>query len=197
MDRKESGQEPSVNQPQLDYDRRYTYADYLTWDDDTRWELIDGVPYAMSAPTRLHQKIIGSLHFQLYAFLKGKPCEVYLSPFDVRLNADTRDDTVVQPDILVVCDQSILNKAGCAGVPDMLVEILSPSTSLYDRVTKFNRYLQAGVREYWIIDPEFKTLAVHLLKGEDYITRVFAAGDTAPVHVLEGCTIDLAEVFDD
>ena len=187
--------ESEVKEGVLNYKKRYTYADYVKWDDDTRYELIDGVPYAMSAPSRRHQKILGRLFLQLGNFLKGKSCEVYLSPFDVRLNADTCDDTVVQPDIVIICDDKKLNDAGCKGPPDMAIEILSPSTSNHDRITKFNKYLQFGVREYWIIDPETESLTVHIIKDEDYITRVYIE-DSAPIHILGGFTIDLKDVFE-
>jgi Uma2 family endonuclease len=186
-----------VKEAQVDYNRRYTYADYMTWDDDKRRELIDGVPYLMSAPNRRHQELLGNLHGQFWTFLKGKKCRVYLAPFDVRLNADTFDDTVVQPDLLIVCDESILNKAGCKGVPDMVVEILSPSTSRYDRIIKFDTYLKAGIREYWIIDPEAKILAVHILSDGYYIIHPYSGDDTVPVHVLEGFSVDLSDVFEE
>jgi len=113
----------------------------------------------------------------------------------VRLNADTRDDTVVQPDLVIICDHSVLDDAGCKGVPDMVVEILSPSTVKHDRITKFNTYLKAGIREYWIIDPETQSLAVHFLNNDNYITHTYTNEETAPVHVLEGCYIDLSKVF--
>jgi len=194
-DNKPNSEELKVKDAQPAYDKRYTYTDYLTWDDDERWELIDGIPYMMSAPNRIHQKLLGNMHLQFGNFLKGKSCEVYLAPFDVRLNADTLDDTVVQPDLVVVCDQSKLNKAGCAGAPDMVVEILSPSTSRYDRTLKFNTYLKSGIKEYWVIDPDTKTLAVHIQKNNNYITHAYTDEETPPVHVLKGCTINLSEVF--
>jgi len=184
-----------VKEAQVDYNKRYTYADYITWDDDNRWELIDGVPYLMSAPTRRHQELLSNLFLPIGTFLKGKPCKVYVAPFDVRLNFDTLDDTVVQPDILVICDHSKLTDAGSNGAPDLVVEILSPSTAKYDRVTKYNKYLESGIREYWIIDPETKTLAVHILKDGNYITKPYTDQETVPVHVLNGCEINLAEVF--
>ena len=174
----------------------YTYEDYYSWDDGERWELIDGVPYAMSpAPSRKHQGLLGKLHVQFYDFLRGKPCEVYLAPFDVRLNADTYDDTVVQPDLIVVCDTSKLDDRGCVGAPDLAIEILSPSTSAHDRVRKFKKYLQHGVREYWIVDPDSKTLSVNVLSEGKYVAAAYSDEDAVPVHVLEGCTIDLSEVF--
>ena len=186
----------SVKEAQVDYSRKYTYSDYLKWDDDVRYELIDGVPYAMSAPTWQHQEILGHLFVQFYNFVKGKQCKVFVAPFDVRLNADTLDNTVVQPDIVVICDDSIMMKTGCVGGPDMAIEISSPSTSRMDKFMKFSKFLQAGVREYWIVDPDTKTMAVHILKDGDYITRVYNEEDTVPVYVLEGCLIDMAEVFE-
>jgi Uma2 family endonuclease len=197
MDKKDNSPDSEVKEALRKYDKRYTYSDYLQWDDDKRYELIDGVPYLMSAPNRRHQGISINLSTLFANFLKDKPCKVYCAPFDVRLNADTLDDTVVQPDLLIVCDHSILNDAGCAGAPDMVVEILSPSSSRYDRITKFNTYLKAGIREYWVIDPETKTLAVHILTNGNYITHVYTNEDTAPVHVLEGCIINLNEVFEE
>jgi len=176
-------------------DQRYTYTDYSKWDDDQRWELVDGVPYMMSAPSRWHQEISSNLHGILYNLLKGKPCTVYSAPFDVRLNADTHDNTVVQPDILVICDSEKLDDAGCKGAPDFIIEILSPSTSGRDRFLKFDLYRQAGVREYWIVEIDAKKVSAHILSNADYITRIYSETDTAPISVLENCMIDLAEVF--
>jgi len=186
-----------VREAQPDYNKRYTYADYLTWDYEDRWELIDGVPYMMAAPNRWHQEFLGNLSLLIGTFLKGKPCKMYFAPLDVRLNSETLDNTVVQPDLIVVCDHSILDDAGCKGVPDLAVEILSPSTSHYDKTIKFNTYLKVGLREFWIIDPVKKTLAVNILVDGSYITHVYTENDIVNVHVLEGCKIDLAEVFED
>ena len=177
-------------------DQHYTYADYCTWDDDERWELINGVPYLMApGSTRSHQSISGKIFLQIGIFLQGKPCKVYAAPFDVRLNADDGDDIVVQPDILVVCDQSKLNNANCAGAPDMIVEILSPSTAGKDRHLKFNAYQKYGVREYWIVDPDSRTVSVHILKNGEYTTYAYAEPETVPVRVLDGCTVTLSDVF--
>ena len=174
-----------------------TYADYCTWDDGKRWELIEGVPYAMApGPSQVHQSISGDLFVQLHNFLKGKPCKLFSAPFDVRLNADTGDDTVVQPDILVVCDQSKLDGKSCIGAPDFIVEITSPSSLRLDRLIKLLQYQRSGVREYWIVEPESKSVSVHLLENGKYTITAYGDDEIAPVHVLEGCTINLREVFD-
>ena len=177
--------------------KRYTYADYSEWDDDKRWELIDGEAYAMGAPNRVHQEISAQLFRVIVNHLVGKSCKVYAAPFDVRLNADSGDDTVVQPDILVVCDKTKLDEKGCLGAPDMVIEILSPATALRDKVIKLRRYLRAGVREYWIVDPDSKSVSVHILKNGEYYISAYGDNDTVPVHVLEGCTVELSEIFAD
>jgi len=199
-----------VSLQQLKDDARYTYADYCKWDDHFRCELIRGVIYvdgqpfdgqppiaAMMAPAPLwgHQKISGELYRQLANFLKGKPCKIFHPPFDVRLNVDSEDDTTVQPDLVVICDQSKLSGTGCKGVPDMVIEVLSPSTARQDRVVKFNLYGQAGVREYWIVDPDSKTVQICILEDGRYFATAFSDTGTAPVRVLPGCEIDLHEVF--
>ena len=172
----------------------YTYTDYCTWDDGERWELIDGVPYAMSpAPSRIHQEISGNLYGQFFNFLRNKPCKVYSAPFDVRINADAEDDTVVQPDLLVVCDHSKLDEKGGKGAPDLVIEILSPSSARHDKFLKFNCYQRAGVREYWMVDPDTKTVQVCILENGKYIASVY--DDSIPVEALPGCTIDLKDVF--
>jgi len=178
-----------------DDEERYTYADYLTWDDDQRWELVDGVPFLMSAPSSRHQAVSSNLHGQLYILLKGKPCNVFSAPLDVRLNADTYDNTVVQPDILVICDREKLDKAGCKGAPDFVIEILSPSTSSRDMYLKFDLYWKAGVKEYWVVEPDVNKVSAHILSKDDYITRIYHETDSAPIQVLDGCAINLAEVF--
>ena len=176
---------------------RYTYADYASWDDDKRYELIDGVIYLMSpAPTIEHQRIGRKILRQLDTFLDGKSCEVFHAPIDVCLSAaGDKDNTVVQPDLIVVCDKSKLDGKRCNGAPDMVVEILSPSTSDRDRVLKFNKYLEAGVREYWIVDPDSKTVSVHILKDGNYIERSYDDSETVNVHTLDGCQITLQDVF--
>lgn len=181
----------------------YTLADVLVWNDQERWELIYGVPMMMAPPVRIHQKISGELFGQLHQYLKGKKCEVYSAPFAVRLferDGDTPEDvrTMVEPDISVICDPSKLDRIGCKGAPDLIIEVLSPSTQRHDRLTKFNLYASAGVREYWIIDPDSKTALSFVLENGHYVAKEFGtASDQMKVDVLANCVIDLSQVFDE
>lgn len=179
----------------LSRDKRYTYEDYVTWPDDKRCELIDGVIYMLAAPSYEHQSISRELTRQLANFLLGKPCQVYPAPVDVRLNAEIDDDTVVQPDLVVICDHTKIVGNVCNGAPDMVIEILSPSTATRDCIEKFQKYLNAGVREYWIVDPSNKVVFVNILDDDKYTTGKYNHPDTISVHVLEGCTINLETVF--
>ena len=181
---------------------RYTFADVLTWDEDERVEIIDGEPTMMApAPARVHQEVSGELFRQLANYLLGKKCKVYPAPFAVRLFEQDGDspedvDTMVEPDITVVCDPSKLDERGCKGAPDMVVEILSPSTQRHDRFTKFSLYQRAGIHEYWIVDPDSKTAQSFILEEGRYSVKEFGtAGDKMKVNVLEDCVIDLSEVF--
>ena len=180
----------------VDPDKHYTYADYFGWDDGKRYELIDGTAYLMEpAPMWEHQGIQMQIASRVHRFLDGMPGIVFTAPFDVRLNADAGDDTVLQPDIVVFSDRSKLSGTGCIGAPDMVIEILSPSTANRDKVDKFNQYLQAGVQEYWIVDPKGKTVQACILNQGEYDVVIYGEGDEVPVHILEGCVIRLAEVF--
>lgn len=137
---------------------RFTYRQYLTWPDSERWELIEGQAWSMSpAPLRRHQEVSRRVFSKLDEFLKGHTCHAYFAPFDVLLPAgdeeDGEVDTVVQPDLVVYCDKSKLTDAGARGAPDVVFEILSPSTSKKDLHEKFDLYQKHGVREYWVIDP--------------------------------------------
>lgn len=177
-------------------DKRYTYADYCTWDDSERWELIDGVPYAMSpAPNHQHQRITRRLVRRFEDFLEGKSCELFNAPSDVRLAADGDDDTVVQPDLFVVCDKSKLDGQNCNGAPDLVIEILSPSSAVRDTVDKFKLYRRVGVREYWIVDPKIKTVHVYVLKNDSYYVDSYEENEDISSSVLDGLTISLPDVF--
>ena len=180
---------------------RYTFADALTWDETERMELIEGIPVMMSPPTRIHQKISIELARQLANYLEGKKCEVYAAPFAVRLFEKANDrpeqvDTMVEPDISIICDPDKLDKYGCKGAPDLIIEILSPSTQRHDRMVKYNLDQRAGVREYWMVDPALQTVQVGILEGNVYkIHGVYTAQDIVKVNVLDGCFIELSKVF--
>ena len=182
--------------PQKEY---YTYADYATWSDDVRYELIEGTPYLMSpAPSQTHQKLLGRLHLEIGSFLKNHPCEVFLAPFDVRLNANDLDDTVVQPDLMVICDKTKLNGKNCEGAPDMVIEILSPSSARHDRFTKRRLYERYGVQEYWVVSPEERIIEKHVLsKDGRYFGTVFGDEGEAYADTLPGLSINLAELFEE
>jgi Uma2 family endonuclease len=179
--------------------KKITYAEYKDWNPDTtgRYEIIYGEAYAMSAPNETHQLVLGELFRQIATFLHGKPCKVYPAPFDVRLfyEADESDDTVVQPDITVICDGNKRGKEGCRGAPDFVAEVLSPSNTAGEMTRKFNLYRQTGVREYWVLDPESKTLLAHRFDNGQILTRFYKAADTAPVDIFSGLEISLEAVF--
>ncbi len=183
---------------------KFTYGDYLKWDDNERWELIDGSAYNMTpAPRPLHQLVLGELHYQLKSFFRGKKCQVFAAPFDVSLpefdESDELITTVVQPDISVVCDRDKVNEAGCKGAPDLIIEILSPSTAGKDQKIKLLKYEQSGVREYWIVDPINRTVYVYLLSENGVYGRpsVYVEADSPEVKIFPGLVIDLESVFDE
>jgi Uma2 family endonuclease len=180
-------------------ERRFTYADYKAWelDEGERFELIDGAAYAMSAPNDLHQAISGEIFRQIANYLRGKPCKVRPAPYDVRLfyAEDESDDTVVQPDISVICDENRRGPEGCRGAPDLVVEILSPSNTAEETVRKFNLYMEAGVREYWIVSPKSKTVQSFALENGAYVGKIYGSAAALPSTALEGLSVSLAEVF--
>ena len=185
--------------PQLKDEETYTYADILEWGENVRAELHDGEAVMMAPPLKIHQEIFVQLVLQIGNFLKGKKCKLYPAPFGVRLfpKNDRSDDTFFEPDIVVVCDSEKLDDRGCNGAPDLIIEILSPSTARYDRLYKFRKYQKAHVREYWIVDPETKTVQVCILDNDRYVVSVYDETDKAPVAVLEDCEVDLKAVFVD
>ncbi|GHT40220.1 hypothetical protein AGMMS49965_08180 [Bacteroidia bacterium] len=187
--------------------RMYTYADYLSWADDKRREIINGVVYDLfSAPSRWHAEISTNLAFFVNLFIrkrKGK-CKIYHAPFDVRFpkNGETADNkiyTVVQPDICVICDPKKLDEAGCIGAPDLIVEVQSPSTAKRDLSEKFKLYEESGVREYWVVYPKDKGLTVFLLQenGKYNEGTTYEFTGKVPVSIFEGLEIDLEELFEE
>jgi len=189
----------------LDLNKRYSYADYLTWMDDVRRELFDGFIKLMTpAPSRRHQELSVSLTLQIGNFLLHKKCKLYHAPSDVRFPKDNKnkDDklvyTVLQPDIFVVCDLSKLDDRGCLGAPDMIIEIVSPKNSKRDLKDKFEIYQQFGVREYWIVNPNDENVNVFVLdeKEKFQLVGMYAEDDKIPVNIFNGdLMIDLTEVF--
>lgn len=181
---------------------RYTFADCLTWEEKERIEIINGEAVMMAPPSSVHQEIVAELTRQFGNYLEGKRCKVYPAPFGVRLferdgEAPEDVDTMVEPDLSIVCDRNKIDKHGCKGAPDLVVEILSPSSLRHDRFVKLGLYQRAGVREYWIVDPEYKSVQVFTQEGGGSlrISEEYGRGDVARVNVLEGCFIDLGKVF--
>lgn len=181
---------------------RYSFADLLAWDEHERAEIINGEIYLMGTPSSRHQEISFEIGRQLGNYLEGKQCRVYPAPYGVRLfeqdGVDPGDvDTVVEPDISVICDRGKIDKTGCKGAPDLVVEILSPSTQRHDRLVKLRLYQRAGVREYWIVSPDEQTVQVMLLDsgGILQLHEVYDRDSIAKVNILDGCFIELAKVF--
>ena len=189
----------------LDLKKRYTYADYLAWIDGIRRELIDGFIKMMAGSTQHHGVVCRNIGGHLFMYTNNNKCgcEVFYAPIDVLLpkNGETDNNKiydVVQPDIFVVCGgwKGAIN--AFLGAPDMIVEILSPSNRKKDLFDKFFLYQRSGVREYWIADPEVKTITVYLMQqdGEYDDGKVYQTGQKIPVHTLNGHLIDLNDIFD-
>lgn len=172
----------------------YTLEDYLALPEERRVELIDGVFYDMAAPTTVHQAIGGYIHKILldHVLAHGGPCKPFMSPVDVQLDRDDR--TIVQPDVLVVCDHGKYKKGRVYGAPDFIAEVLSPSTWRKDVTLKMAKYTNAGVREYWMIDPDKQKLVVYELQKAEFPT-VYGFDDTVPVRIWNGvCQVDFAKI---
>ncbi len=175
----------------------HTYAEYLTWSEGIRAELIDGTAYVREppAPSRFHQELVGELYLQIRLALEGNSCRVYIAPFDVRLpkrrEADEQIDTVVQPDVLIVCDVRKLDERGMRGCPDWVAEVLSPTTGGYDQTVKLPVYERAGVAEVWLVEPTDRILRIYRLEDGRYgqPTTVALKGRTA-ISTIPGVIID-------
>ncbi|MBS3943143.1 MAG: Uma2 family endonuclease [Dethiobacter sp.] len=182
-------------------EKKYTYADYLAWPASERWEIYDGTAYMQAAPSWQHQSVTGELYRQLSNHFVGKRCRVFAAPFDLCLaehnETDDEVDTVVQPDVVVVCDESKLRKTGYFGVPALIIEVTSPATSRRDRVSKFNMYEKAGVEEYWIVDPEGKFANVFVLQESKKYGRPETHTDEDNVQAIAfpDLGVDLSMVF--
>ena len=179
MEKKETSEftEMEVNEPisnfyGLDFEKSYTYADYLLWRFEERVELIRGKVFKMSpAPNTNHQRLSWNINNQFSLNFKSKNSQLFFAPFDVRLPIPSKkkDSTVVQPDLCIICDETKLDEQGCNGAPDLVVEILSPGNTKHEMQTKFELYEESGVKEYWIVEPANKTVLVYSLQNNKYI----------------------------
>lgn len=185
----------------LDLRKIYTYADYFSWDFEERVELIKGKVFRMSVTSnRVHQKVLGRILMRIANWLDGKTGEVYSAPFDVRIPRVSKDDkqiiTVLQPDVCVICDLSKLDKRGCLGAPDIVVEILSPGNNAKELRNKYDVYQEAGVKEYWVVSPQNQWVRIYTLADGRFIeSPYYVAGDTAHSSVLNGFSIDINDMF--
>ena len=180
----------------------YTYADYLQWKFEERLELFRGKIFKLSAPNTRHQDISRNILVPIALFLKKKSCKVFAAPFDVRLPVKNKkkDDevtTVVQPDICVICDETKIDSRGCCGAPDLMVEILSPGNSKKEIRLKYELYEEAGVKEYWIVNPVEENIVVFILNEERKFCglKMYASSDTIESLAVSGLKINLNEIF--
>lgn len=171
----------------------YTEDDYYNLPEDVRAELIDGqLFYNQAAPSRIHQTILSELHITIGAYFKSKggSCRIYPAPFAVKLREDRK--TIVEPDISVICDKSKLTDKGCTGAPDWIIEIISPSNSSHDYIHKLNLYADAGVREYWIVDPVRESIFVYYLEQATFNVETYTFMDKIKVNIYDDLFIDFA-----
>lgn len=190
-----------TNINQLDFSKYYTYTDYLTWKFSERVELIKGKVLRMSpAPSMKHQAVVGNIFGEMHAYFKGKKCKVFVAPFDVRLPVSVQEgktDTVVLPDVTVVCNPKLLEKQGCNGVPDLVIEVLSPGNTKKEMRDKFSLYEESGIQEYWLVHPADESLIKFSLSEEGkYIgSSFYTLDDTVVTPILPGFVLKLEEVF--
>lgn len=172
----------------------YTEADYYNLPEDIRAELIDGQLFNMAAPSRIHQKISSELHVTIGQYIrsKGGSCDVYAAPFAVKLFEDR--ETIVEPDISIICDRSKLTDKGCTGSPDWVIEIVSPGNSSHDYIRKLNLYADAGVREYWIVDPGRESVFVYYLEHTHFKAEAHTFRERIKVNIYEDFYIDFSQM---
>jgi Uma2 family endonuclease len=196
---------PITDISQLNLGQTYSYADYLSWRFSEYVELIKGrVMRKMSAPTSEHQQISTNLTIEIGRQLRRQPCRIYAAPFDVRLlrstgNGDAQIKTVVQPDLSIICDLSKIDKRGCLGAPDWIIEIVSPSSIVLDTRTKFDLYAENGVREYWIAFPGEQAITAYYLtaEGQYELSGTYAEPGPMPSHTLPELAIEWADIFEE
>ncbi len=189
---------------QLDPNGVYSYADYLTWKFDQALEIIKGKIFKMAAPSSLHQDIFRVLFLALGNHFKNQRCRLYSAPFDVRLldrkkslKANKDVFTVIQPDICIICDLKKIDKAGCLGAPDLMIEILSPGNSKREMKTKKELYAESGVKEYWVVDPNTETITRFNFNDEGVTTStdIFVSDDVMPSLIFPDFALNLIELF--
>lgn len=196
---------PITQLSQLDPNGTYSYADYLTWQLEESVELIKGKIMAMSpAPSRKHQTVITNLGGKLYQFFHKKPCNLFYTPFDVKLY-DRRKSllkngeafSVVQPDLCVICDKEKLTEQGCDGAPDWIIEVLSPGNSRKEVRLKFDLYEESGVNEYWLVFPYEQIVQQFVLDqhGKYQLRALYPGNEIAIPHLFPDLQIDLNDVF--
>ena len=187
----------------VDQSLTYSYSHYLNWLFDDRVELFKGKVFRMSpAASRIHQEISGALHTLFANFLINKHCKLYAAPFDVRFPKESKADqdvfTVLQPDLCVVCDYSKLDKKGCIGSPDLVVEILSQGNNKKELHHKYKIYEEFGVKEYWVVSQQEETILIYtLIDGKFKPSKVFGTGEIASSMVLIGFETKVGDVFKD
>ena len=185
-----------MSRPEEKLKEHYTYADYLKWDDDVYYELIDGVPDPLPTPLRDHQILLGGLFHQFADFLDDKHQDVFGLLSAVRLNASGLDDDVFLPDLFVISDRSKYDENSYNGSPDLIIEILGNNTAHKDRYIKYHKYLKAKVLEYWIVDPYVRSVETFILNDNKYKFHIYDAEEKVAVSVIDGLIIDMKLVFD-
>ena len=177
----------------------YTIEDYYQLPEDVRAELIDGVIFVMEAPATIHQAISAEIHFAFKSYIKRKKgtCKTYYSLLDIQLNRDNK--TMVQPDVVIMCNRDIIQRKVIYGAPDLVVEVLSKSTRMKDRNIKLRKYREAGVREYWMVDPEQRQVIVYLFEEQQiYSQMIYDFGEQVPVGIFDGeCQVDFEEIYEE
>jgi Uma2 family endonuclease len=185
----------------IDFSGSYSYAHYLNWHIQEHFELIKGKIFEMTTPSTRHQRFTGRIFLELANFLKNKKCEVFIAPFDVRFPYKSKDDvdvtTVLQPDVCVVCDPKKIDRKGCIGAPDIVVEVLSPGNNRKELDNKYKIYEEFGVREYWIVHPSERSLFQYALNDEGVFVagKPYASGNELVSELLPGFRLNIDELF--
>lgn len=184
---------------QLDFSKTYSYADYLLWQFNERVELIKGKIFKMSpAPSLIHQTVSMNLSVAIATNFKNKPCRIFAAPFDVRLplKNKTKETTIVQPDLCIICDESKLDAKGCNGSPDLIIEIISQNNSKHDVSTKFKLYEESEVKEYWIVEPYDKIVFIYTFTNGKYIgLKPFSIDESIESPLFPDLQISLNDIF--